>query len=440
MRQRFISRLGPECEDVLDETLSLAQRSEGLGLNGLHAFLHMLEFDTTSIKREQEEAAQAVRVMTVHGSKGLEAPWVILPMGPQFKSASQKDLILLSENGPPYLALGASKHWPAALKAIDDEAALRLEQEALRLFYVAMTRARDHLTLCGYVGKRAEPKGVHMSWYELASAALTRLPSDQVRLIERPIGVDMGGELSGQDQMSIQIYGASSDPKQGDIDTFTPPFSEPPAFLKARDYPDKTDQASWRAVSQLGDEEAIDDELTPSPLERRSGLGRYRRGVLIHKLFELLPDLAFDKWAEHAKTYLGKQPDLTHEQREEIARSVLNVLHDARFSEAFGAGSRAEVAIAGKLERGPSLSGRIDRLLISDKRVLVIDYKSNRPAPDQASDAHISYQRQMAGYVALLRQIYPDRLIEAAFLWTDGPKLTPLSADLIEMRLGELIS
>ena len=86
------------------------------------------------------------------------------------------------------------------------------------------------------------------------------------------------------------------------------------------------------------------------------------------------------------------------------------------------------------------LSGRIDRLVITPQRVLVIDYKSKRPAPDRAEDSAVAYQRQMAGYVALLRGIYPERKVEAALLWTDGPKLTPLSETLVNLRLAEILS
>jgi len=121
------------------------------------------------------------------------------------------------------------------------------------------------------------------------------------------------------------------------------------------------------------------------------------------------------------------------------------VLSDARFAEAFGPESRPEVALAGsigKTMRGDAimLSGRIDRLVVTDDRIVIIDYKSNRPAPDRAEDAAIAYQRQMAGYIALLRQIYPDKAVEAALLWTDGPKLTPLSEALVNLRLGEILN
>ncbi|MEI9906252.1 MAG: PD-(D/E)XK nuclease family protein [Asticcacaulis sp.] len=133
------------------------------------------------------------------------------------------------------------------------------------------------------------------------------------------------------------------------------------------------------------------------------------------------------------------------EQRDEMRDAVMAVLADARFAEAFGPHSRPEVALAGQVgvnARGEALllSGRIDRLVVTDERVLIIDYKSNRPAPDRAEDAAVAYQRQMAGYVALLRQIHPDKQVEAALLWTDGPRLTPLSEALVKLRLGEILA
>jgi ATP-dependent helicase/nuclease subunit A len=194
----------------------------------------------------------------------------------------------------------------------------------------------------------------------------------------------------------------------------------------------------------MGDEDREEEERAPSPLESQNGLGRYRRGNLIHKLFEILPDIATEKRGDVAARYLDRQPDLTDSQRREMAGAVMTVLKDMRFAEAFGPDSRPEVALAGsigKTARGDEimLSGRIDRLVVTADRVVIIDYKSNRPAPDRAEDAAIAYQRQMAGYVALLRQIYPEKTVEAALLWTDGPKLTPLSEALVNLRLGEIL-
>ena len=438
-RQRFLTRLGDECEDVLDETLALALTAEGAGLSGLSACLELFEFRATDIKREQEEGAGAVRVMTVHGSKGLEAPWVILPIGPDHGTKSDGPLVL-SDDGALYLCVGGKGAEVPVISAIREARALKDDQEALRLFYVACTRARDRLTICGYAGARAARNGRFPGWHDLAADAFTRLAvAEEVMTLTAPFDdADMAREAR------VLVHGRRSPAMAAEaaLASDAPPL---PAFATAAIAQADVDYERWQAISQMGDEDRDAAELSPSPLELRSGLGRYRRGNLIHKLFEILPEVAVESRAGVAARYLGRQPDLDDGQRAEMQAAVMAVLGDARFAEAFGPQSRPEVAVAGQIghdSRGQSLllSGRIDRLVMTDTRVLVIDYKSNRPAPDRAEDAAIAYQRQMAGYVALLRQIHPQKSVEAALLWTDGPKLTPLSDALVNLRLDEILS
>jgi len=179
----------------------------------------------------------------------------------------------------------------------------------------------------------------------------------------------------------------------------------------------------------------------PSPLALAQGLGRYRRGELIHRLLQLLPDIAPAARAQSAAALLSRERDLSPDQRSEMALAALGVLEDPRFSAVFGPGSRAEVALAGAapgLPRGLSISGRIDRLVIEPGRVLVIDFKTNRPAPDRIEDTDHAYLVQMAVYVAVLRAVFPGRAIEAALVWTDGPKLMPIPEFLLDATLGEL--
>ncbi|WP_443748919.1 double-strand break repair helicase AddA [Asticcacaulis solisilvae] len=440
LKQRFLTRLGDECEDVLDETLQLALKGEGAGAIGLSAALDLFEFHATEIKREQEEGGRSVRVMTVHGSKGLEAPWVILPVGPQHRSSRRDDLLLTSGDGELYLSAGGKKAEVEAVSRIRARITQREEQEALRLFYVAVTRARDRLTICGFAGKRAQAKGLFPGWYEMADAGFDRLDAGAETM-------DLAAPFDEMDMREIAV-----------IRTFgeRPPVMAAEARLAAArvvlpdfvtQMPVKTDMDSeiWQAISQMGDEDRAESDPSPSPLETRNGLGRYRRGNLIHKLFEMLPDIRPDNRETIARRYLERQSDLNDDQRDEIRSAVMTVLDDTRFAEAFGPDSRAEVALAGQVGTNAAgaavmLSGRIDRLVVTPDRVLVIDYKSNRPAPDHAEDAAIAYQRQMAGYVGLLRQVYPDREVSAALLWTDGPKLTPLSETLVNLRLAEISS
>ncbi|HEX7799313.1 MAG TPA: PD-(D/E)XK nuclease family protein, partial [Asticcacaulis sp.] len=328
----------------------------------------------------------------------------------------------------------------ARLRALREDKAARDEQEGLRLLYVALTRARDRLTLCGFAGKRAPKPGRFPGWYDLLDQAFDQLESgEEVMALRAPFDPQ---EMTRE--AVIRTFGARSPVQTPEAGAVAPPV-DLPAFALAEVPQAQVDLERWRAVSQMGDDERPDDERAPSPLAQANGLGRYRRGELIHKLFEILPEIAPDRRAGIAARYLERQPDLNPSQRREMAQAVMTVLTHERFAEAFGPGSRPEVALAGQIGVNASgeavmLSGRIDRLVIAPGRVLIIDYKSNRPAPDRAEDAAVAYQRQMAGYVALLRRIHPDKAVEAALLWTDGPKLTPLSEALVNLRLAEILA
>jgi ATP-dependent helicase/nuclease subunit A len=173
-------------------------------------------------------------------------------------------------------------------------------------------------------------------------------------------------------------------------------------------------------------------------------MGRYRRGELIHRLLQLLPDVAPERQAEAARRLLARERDLGDEQRAEMARAALGVLGDPRFAAVFGPGSRAEVALAGVAPRpdlpmfGLPISGRVDRLVVEPARVLVVDFKTNRPAPGRIEDADSAYVTQMALYWSLLSEIYPGRVVEAALVWTDGPRLMPIPEGVMRAALARL--
>jgi ATP-dependent helicase/nuclease subunit A len=178
----------------------------------------------------------------------------------------------------------------------------------------------------------------------------------------------------------------------------------------------------------------------PSPLANVGGLGRYRRGDLVHRLLQLLPDVAPGERDAAAQRLLARELDLTPAQRAEMAAAALAVLEDDRFAAVFGPGSRAEVALAGaaaRLPPGVAISGRVDRLLVEPHRVLVVDFKTNRPSPARIEDADPAYVLQMAVYWAVLKEIFPGRAVEAALVWTDGPKLMAVPENLMLSALDE---
>jgi ATP-dependent helicase/nuclease subunit A len=218
-----------------------------------------------------------------------------------------------------------------------------------------------------------------------------------------------------------------------------PPVSAAPPLVAvvpdwARTAPPAQPGARLAAPSKMDEALRIP---APSPLAETGGLGRFRRGDLIHRLLERLPEIPPADRPDAAVRMLARERGVDDAQRAEMIAAAFGVLDDARFAPVFGQGSRAEVALTGSAPglNGVSISGRIDRLVITPERVLVVDYKSNRPAPDAIEGADPAYVLQLAVYAAVLKRLYPDRAVEAALVWTDGPKLMPVPAEMMDAAL-----
>jgi ATP-dependent helicase/nuclease subunit A len=169
-----------------------------------------------------------------------------------------------------------------------------------------------------------------------------------------------------------------------------------------------------------------------------------QRGTLVHRLLQSLPDLATERRREAARRYLARNAgDWTDGDREALAEGVLALIGDSRFGQVFGAGSRAEVGIAGRLDRpgqSPALvSGQIDRLVVMPGEVLIVDYKTNHAPPGTAAEAPWTYVRQLALYRAVLQNLYPQLPVRAALLWTETPELVEISAPALDAQLATII-
>ncbi len=425
-RARILSRLGREAEEALDETLAQVLAAEDRGGGDLETCLALLEVADVEVKREMEGARDEVRVMTVHGAKGLEAPVVILP-DTTSRAKPQGPSLMPVQIDP--LDPAAGEGWLMCPgKAIDDCAASgrarqtridRADAEQLRLLYVALTRARDRLIIMGRRLKRPATGFDEASWWDVISETFGRLAPR---------------ELDG----GVLRYGAD------DVQTIArraPEADRVEIAGWARAMPPIDPSARYVSPSQMEGAKRI---AAPSPLAVSTGgegapLGRFRRGDLIHLLLERLPEIAPADRAEAAARLLAKERDLSEAQASEMIAAAFRVLDDARFAAVFGPGSRAEIALTGGadvLRPGVVINGRIDRLVVTPERVLVVDYKTNRPAPDRIEAADPAYVLQMATYVAVLARLYPDRPVQAALVWTDGPKLMPVPQELMDEALG----
>ncbi|RZJ04052.1 MAG: double-strand break repair helicase AddA [Brevundimonas sp.] len=427
-RARILDRLGREAEEAIDETLAQVLAAEERGGRDLETCLSLLEKADVEVKREMEGARDEVRVMTVHGSKGLEAPIVILPdttarakpQGPTLMPAA------LADGSEAWLMCPSSSKQDCAYSSDVRQARVdRTDAESLRLLYVALTRARDRLIVIGRKTKSPKEGFETGSWWDVIAGTFERLRQHRPDQVQ-----DLGdGILRFGADPEITVRGAA-------VATAATPVPD-----WARTAPPADAAGRFASPSRMEGSVRIP---APSPLAKAqaggASLGRFRRGDLIHRLLERLPEIAPADRPDAARRLLSREVDLDDIQRAEMIAAAFSVLDDVVFAPVFGEGSRAEVALTGsapELPAGVSINGRIDRLVVTPQRVLVVDYKTNRPAPAAIEDADPSYVLQMAIYVAVLRRLYPDRPVEGALVWTDGPKLMAIPGALMDAALAE---
>lgn len=402
-RRAMAGRLGHDAMDSLDELLNTAMNFERNHSPSLQHFVQAQQKSRIEIKREQESGRDEVRIMTVHGSKGLQAPVVIMPDTTTLFEAPGKNpesRLLWPGRGGNTLPIWSPgkktdcKMYSAALSALH----ARAEEEYRRLLYVAMTRAEDRLYVAGAEGKRTAPENC---WYHLIRTGLESLEA-----------VDKD-ETSGILRLSNTQEGEPDRaPKAIRIQT---ELQDAPGWLFEKVEREAEDRSVLRP-SRAG-------ENATSPLKAAEGR-RFLRGNLTHKLLQTLPGVKKELWEETAKIWLERYGhELSGEIRESILSETLAILNHPRFAAIFGPGSLAEVPITGKIEGKGLVNGQIDRLLITENEILVVDFKTNRPPPKDPSAIPEIYLEQMEIYAAVLRQIYPGRSVRAALLWTDGPML-----------------
>jgi ATP-dependent helicase/nuclease subunit A len=417
-RERMLARLGPEAEEPLDEFLALALAYERAHVPSLEGFLHWAQSGQAEIKRDPEASARnEVRVMTVHGAKGLEAPIVILPDTLRMPRESPR-LLWLDQEDAPFLWPPRRHHEEAVCRRLREAADMRRDQEYRRLLYVAMTRAQDRLHVCGWETGRKAADGC---WYNLIRAGLSGAAEPFPFDCREEMPEGWAGE--GLRLRSPQEAPAEAERRVGAL----PDVHEPlPAWAKQ---PPPAEPVPGRPVAPTRPSD--EEPAVRSPLGPDEGL-RFRRGILVHRLLEALPELASGAREAAARRYLARPAHgLAAEAQAAIAAETLAVLADPAFAPLFGPGSRAEVPLVGEVA-GTVISGQVDRLLVTDREVLVIDYKTNRPPPASLDRVAPLYLKQMAAYRALLRRVYPGKLVRCALLWTDGPRLMPIPEDSLE--------
>jgi ATP-dependent helicase/nuclease subunit A len=417
-RRRFLGRLGVEANDALDEFLNLALDYERRDTPSLQGFVAWLRDAQTEVKRDMEIARDEVRVMTVHGAKGLEAPIVILadtmtpPTGP-------KPPRLLELAGGAVIWAGRKEDDVPSVAAARDAARNEAENEYRRLLYVAMTRAADRLIICGADGRTKRPE---RCWYDLVRGPLEPLA----------VADDNNGEkVLRFSKAATDAFAVSSGTAPEKIAR-----RELPAWLR------QSAAAEAPRPTPLTPSSAFDEDISliaptgASAADRQKAL---ERGRLVHRLMQSLPDIPADRRQDAAERYLANAAaDFVEAERAAMAKQVLAILDDKNFAEIFAPGSRAEVPIVGRIARagrGPiPVAGQVDRLAVTDDTVLIADYKTDRIVPDRL-DAVPPYVTQLALYRAVLARVFPGKTVRAALLFTDGPKLMEVPAAAMDKAM-----
>ncbi|AGH96955.1 double-strand break repair helicase AddA [Micavibrio aeruginosavorus] len=402
----LIARLGHEALDPLQEFINNTLSFERTHVPSLQDFVQVQDRTTTQLKREMDEAGDQVRIMTVHASKGLQAPVVILPDTIK-GGGGKKDVPVLwpRKTGLPAplwttRKAEAPRPYTAAQARIDASDA----EEERRLLYVAMTRAEDQLIIAAAKKKRAR---LEDSWYQLMADAFDRM--DDVETIERTGFDDPIRRISNPQTRPVDekpntgyTYTNAVDPVAPDwVDRAAPAEPGAPTTLM----PSRPDDAEPAARSPLQSDDPY----------------RFRRGIVTHRLLQILPDMPINARMDAARQHVAKQ-DLPQTVRDGIVAEVMAILDDPQFAPLFAPGTMAEVPVTGYVD-GQLISGQIDRLAITDDAVWIIDYKTNRPPPQDQKDVAPLYRKQMRAYAAIIRKIYPNQVIRTALLWTDGMRL-----------------
>jgi ATP-dependent helicase/nuclease subunit A len=419
--RRIAARLGAPSREPIEEFLRLALDFETSHPRSLRLFLDAVAASDAEANRDSAEAGDSVRVMTAHKAKGLEAPIVFILDAHAPPNTGGKETLRIAQ-GPqgarvPLLALDHGKLAPAVVAAIEEKKCAAWD-EYRRLLYVAATRAKDRLYICGHQrGNRKYPEASEpheRTWHALALDAMgpeTEIDEERfggkVRRIACPQTVPPKLERDGAAALSRAIL---------------PNYLLTPAAAETR--PRRLSPSALAPAEE-------DPSYAPGRRE-----DAFLRGRILHRLLELLPEIAPGARPDAALRLARRMgAGLAEDRIAALVAEAMRVLDDPLFAPVFAPGGLAEAAIGGApqgLKAGLSFSGQIDRLVILEDRILIVDYKTNRPPPARVEDVAPGYLAQLAAYRALLKEIYPRHQIEAALLWTHDARLMPISAAALD--------
>ena len=419
-RKALLARLGYDAEDALDEFMNLTLDFTKANIPSLQNFLSWIKNSDIEIKRDLEQGEiNAVRITTVHSSKGLEAPIIFMP--DTFSGISNKNNLFWIEEGNDLklpLWIPNKDVTPENLNEWKEDAKEKALREYRRLLYVAVTRPRDRLYICGWINKanskdkedEKKSESKLETWYELITAALDTSEAKALLTTEVQKGIGTVKVLKSEQVNTVLPKETKKEESSEDIPLW--------AMENPKDEPMPPRPL---APSRMGEE---DEELSaPSPIapEREKAL---QKGSAVHRLLQVLPEMEEEKRLLAAQKYMAEPAfDFSPEEQEEIIRKVFAVLDNPEFAFLFAKGSKAEMPIVGMLDN-KVFSGQVDRLAISENEVMIIDYKTNQKPPAVSEQIPEAYVRQMKIYKQLLQKAFPKKTVRGLLLWTENMTMT----------------
>jgi len=404
-RANLISRLGAEAEDAIDALLSLSIDYEKQETPSLTGFLSWVSTSGFEIKRQLTKQENQIRVMTIHGAKGLESPIVILPET-QKRKVELRDKILVGEK----IAVWNNKKGEASRneEEIKSKKIQALEAERSRLLYVAITRAETWFIAMS-AGQLDEK-----CWYEKIKNSL------QSSKAKRQIFPTGEGLRLEEGDWSFAIEEKECQPKKS--------RNKLPNWIKKVSFESKV-QPKYLIPSDLGGSKT---------LSKGNGLSEEEaalHGSRVHKLLELLPKYSSQDWPEYSLKMLKANRLFDGPPNVENAiKEALSVLTDPKFSYIFAKDVLSEVPFSAQLPnlKNKKIYGIIDRLIVGSNNVQIIDFKTNSTVPKTANKIPLGILRQMSAYKLAIEEIYPGKEVSCYILWTAIKKIDHLEEDLLD--------
>ncbi|WP_414832351.1 double-strand break repair helicase AddA [Afifella sp. YEN Y35] len=435
-RKAFRARMGSEADDVLDLFLSATLSLERVSPPGLQALAAALREGGGDIKRELSETTDAVRVMTVHGAKGLEADIVFLAdTGGQIAAPQHRDALAFigDDDDPAFIWRQSKEDATPQQREVEAKEAEAARDEYFRLLYVAMTRARDVLYVTGIRGDRTPKDG----WYAAIRNALAA---------EK----DGDAEDASDDELAERLHFFGLEPGDG-----PPPAPEErvetpsvtprvlPEWAERPAAPAPRPPQPLRPSSALAEEDPPDSAPAPVIAGRSAAMrAAAGRGRAIHRLLQFMPDWPADERQRRGELLLARDwPEAAPADVAAALSEAAGVLAHPDLAGFFAEGSRGEVSLVGEIatSRGTfAVGGRVDRLAVTESAVLLADYKTSLSPPASLAAVDEGMVRQLALYARLLGPLYPGRKVQAALVFTAGPRIFPVSAERLAEALAPL--